>query len=50
MKGFATGTKDKRQNDGAARAEINVPHLFYVRNMFFWEFGYWPVSDRSGLG
>jgi hypothetical protein len=26
-----------------------VPHLFYVRNMFFCDAGYWPVSERSGL-
>jgi hypothetical protein len=21
-----------------------VPRLFYVRNMFFWRDGYWPLS------
>jgi hypothetical protein len=26
-----------------------VPRLFRVRNMFFLEVGYWPVSDLSGL-
>src|SRR5579872_1418595 len=25
-----------------------VPCLFRVRNMFFFEKGYWPVSDLSG--
>jgi hypothetical protein len=26
-----------------------VPPLFHVRNMFFGQLGYWPVSGLSGL-
>jgi hypothetical protein len=27
----------------------NVPYLFYVRNMFFCEFGRWPVSEPGAF-
>jgi len=44
-----------RASDNAATAaapesteEANVPFLFSVRNMFFLEKWYWPVSTRSG--
>jgi hypothetical protein len=44
-----------RPPDNAAPAapestgKANVPYLFSVRNMFFSEIRYWPVSTAGGL-
>src|SRR6476646_11426983 len=48
-RGFASGTNGRRESDQTVNLWNLIQRLFYVRNMFFWRKGYWPVLTPCGL-